>query len=121
MNWSQFSLRFSKKHPKMFIIGFMYRPPCIHLKEFYDLTKRPTKENDKGVILWSDFSIDLVESKSNTSEFLDVIYSSNLLPENYINSIFSKLNTNLRPLLFALMLMISVRAYPISAVLISKL
>ena len=41
-----------------------------------------TKENNKEVILLGDFNIDLIKSNSdvNSSEFLDVIYSSNLLP-----------------------------------------
>ena len=44
--------------------------------------QNPTKENNKEVILLGDFNIDLIKSNSNvnSSEFLDVIYSSNLLP-----------------------------------------
>ena len=59
----------------------------MHLEEFNDLfleypTETLTKENNKEVILLRDFNIDLIKSNSNAdaSEFLDVIYSSNLLP-----------------------------------------
>ena len=59
----------------------------MHPKEFNDLllkslTERLTKENNKEVILLGDFNIDLIKSNSNanTSELLDVIYSSNFLP-----------------------------------------
>ena len=70
------------------------------------LTKRLTKENKKEVILLGDFNIDLIKSNSNAnaSEFLDVIYSSNLLPHitsptqltsrshTLIDNIFSNIN-----------------------------
>ena len=69
----------------------------MHPKEFSDLflkylTERVTKENNKEVILIGDFNIDLIKSNSNTnaSEFLDIIYSSNILP--HINNIFSNIN-----------------------------
>ena len=69
------------------IIRCIYRHPCMHPKEFIDvflksLTERLTKENNKEVILLGDFNIDLIKSNSNAnaSDFLDVIYSSNLLP-----------------------------------------
>ena len=83
----------------------------MHPKEFNDLflkslTKRLTKENKKEVILLGDFNIDLIKSNSNAnaSEFLDVIYSSNLLPHitsptqltsrshTLIDNIFSNIN-----------------------------
>ena len=46
------------------------------------LTERLTEENKKEAILLGVFNIDLIKSNSNAtaSEFLDVIYSSNLLP-----------------------------------------
>ena len=93
------------------MIGCIYRHPCMHLKEFNDLflkslTERLTKENNKEVILMGDFNIDLIKSNSNAnaSEFLDVIYSSNLLPHitsptqltsrshTLIDNIFSNIN-----------------------------
>ena len=83
----------------------------MHPKEFNDLllkslTERLTKENNKEVILLGDFNIDLINSNSNdnASEFLDVIYSSNLLPHitsptqltsrshTLIDNIFSNIN-----------------------------
>ena len=83
----------------------------MHSKEFNDLflkslTERLTKENNKEVILLGDFNIDLINSNSNdnASEFLDVIYSSNLLPHitsptrltsrshTLIDNIFSNIN-----------------------------
>ena len=69
------------------IIRCIYRHPCMHPKEFIDLflkslTERLTKENNKEVILLGDFNTDLIKSNSNAnaSEFLDLIYCSNLLP-----------------------------------------
>ena len=58
----------------------------MHPKESNDLllkslTERLTEENNKEAILLGVFNIDLIKSNSdaNASEFLDVIYSSNLL------------------------------------------
>ena len=58
----------------------------MHSKGFHDLflkssTERLTKENSKEIILLGDFKTDLAKSTSNAnaSEFLDVIYSNNLL------------------------------------------
>ena len=95
-----------KKGPCFFLI---YRHPCMHHKEFNDLflkslTERPTRENNKEIILMGDFNIDLVKSNSNAnaSKFLDVIYSSNLLPHitsltrltsrSLMDNIFSNIN-----------------------------
>ena len=76
-----------QKTSKNVIIGCIYRHPCMHLKEFNNLflkslTERLTKENNKEVILLGDFNTDLIKSNSNAnaSEFLDLIYCSNLLP-----------------------------------------
>ena len=80
-------MKFSKKHPKNVTTGWIHRHPSMHPKEFNDLflkslTQRLTKENNKEVTLLGDFNIDLFKSNSNAnlSEFIDVIYSSNLLP-----------------------------------------
>ena len=100
-----------QKTSKNIIIGCIYRHPCMHPKEFNHLTERLlterlTKENNKEVILMGDFNIDLIKSNSNAnaSEFLDVIYSSNLLPHitspiqltsrshTLIDNIFSNIN-----------------------------
>ena len=63
----------------------------MHTKEFNDLflkslTEILTKQNNKEVILLGNFNTDLINSNSdaNASEFLDIIYCSNLLP--YITS-----------------------------------
>ena len=85
---------------------------AMHRKEFNDLflkslTKRLIyQKKKKEVILLGDFNIDLIKSNSNAnaSEFLDVIYSSNLLPHitsptqltsrshTLIDNIFSNIN-----------------------------
>ena len=76
-----------QKISKNSITDCIYRYPCMHLKEFNDLflkslTERITKENNIGIILLSDFNIDLIKLNLNANawEFYDVIYSWNLLP-----------------------------------------
>ena len=76
-----------QKTSKNVVIGCIDRHPCMHPKEFNDLflkslTERLTKENNKEVVLLGDFNIDLIKlnSNANASEFIDIIYSSNLLP-----------------------------------------
>ena len=83
----------------------------MHPKESNDLllkslTERLTEENNKEAILLGVFNIDLIKSNSdaNASEFLDVIYSSNLLlhiasppqltsrSHTLIDNIFSNIN-----------------------------
>ena len=85
------SIEIPQKASKNVIIGCIYRHPHMHPKQFNDLflespTEKLTKENSKEVILLSDFKFDLIKSNlnANASEFLDVIYSSNLL--RYITS-----------------------------------
>ena len=89
------------------------------------LTKRLSKENKKEVILLGDFNIDLIKSNSNsnTSEFLDVIYSSNLLPHitslsrltsrshTLIDNIFSNINEECIPDHLGQFLIIPNRSY----------
>ena len=79
-------IKIIQKTFKNLIIGCIYRHSCMRPKEFNDLyfksiTEKITKENDKEVILLDDFNIDLIKSNSsaNASEFLDVIYSNNVL------------------------------------------
>ena len=62
----------------------------MHQKEFSDLflkslTERVTKENKKEVRLMGDFNIDFIKSNSNanTSEFIDIIYYSNISNISY--------------------------------------
>ena len=68
------------------IVGCIYRHPCMSPQEFNDfylknLTEKLRSEN-KEVILLGDFNIDLMKYETNktVSDFLDNIYSSNLLP-----------------------------------------
>ena len=61
-----------QKTSESVIICCIYTHPCLHLKEFSDfflksLTERRTKENNKEVILWGDFNIDLIKSNSNAN------------------------------------------------------
>ena len=61
-----------------------WRDKNIQFKGLFlkSLTERLTKKINKEVLLLGDFNIDLIKSNSiaNAWEFLDVIYSSNLLP-----------------------------------------
>ena len=61
-----------------------WRDKNIQFKGLFlkSLTERLTKKINKEVLLLGDFNIDPIKSNSivNASEFLDVIYSSNLLP-----------------------------------------
>ena len=71
------------KNSKNILIGCNYKHPCIHPKEFNNLflkslTNKLNKESNKEIILLGDFNIDLI--KTNSSEFLDIIYSSYLIP-----------------------------------------
>ena len=64
----------------------MYRYPCVQQSEFNDeyLKPLPVKliSENKNVILLGDFNIDLLKrnSNKNASDFVDIIYSTNLLP-----------------------------------------
>ena len=64
----------------------MYRYPCVQQSEFNDeyLKPLPVKliSENKKVILLGDFNIDLLKcnSNKNASDFVDIIYSTNLLP-----------------------------------------
>ena len=75
------------KNSKDILIGCIYRYPCMHPKEFNNLflkslTNKLNKENNKEIILLGDFNIDLIKTNSNNNapEFLDIIYSSYLIP-----------------------------------------
>ena len=79
------------KNSKNILIGCIYRHPCMHQKEFNNfflksLTNKLNKESNKEILLLDDFNIDLIKTNSinNASEFLDIIYSSYLIP--YITS-----------------------------------
>ena len=70
------------KNSKNILIGCNYKHPCIHPMEFNNLflkslTNKLNNESNKEIILLGDFNIDLI--KTNSSEFLDIIYSSYLI------------------------------------------
>ena len=71
---------------KNMAVGCIYRHSCMQLSEFNDeylklLSEKLISEN-KEVILLGDFNIDLLkcDSNKNVSDFLDIIYSTNLVP-----------------------------------------
>ena len=74
------------KTSKNVIIGYIYRQPCMHPKEFNDLhlkslTERFTNTKENNTIGWfQQWPYMKSNSNATVSEFLDAIYSSNLLP-----------------------------------------
>ena len=71
---------------KNMAVGCIYRHSCMQLSEFNDeylklLSEKLISEN-KEVILLGDFNIDLLkcDSNKNVSDFLDIIYSTNIVP-----------------------------------------
>ena len=75
------------KDSKNIVVECIYRHPCMQQSEFNDeylklLSEKLISEN-KEVILLGDFNIDLLkcDSNKNVSDFLDIIYSTNLLPK----------------------------------------
>ena len=80
------SIETIQKDFKNIVVGCIYRHPCMQQSEFNDEYLKPLSEKlisrNKEVILLSDFNIDLLECESNknVSDFLDIIYSTNLLP-----------------------------------------
>ena len=75
------------KNSKNIIVGCIYRHPCMYPQEFNSLflkslTNKLSKESNKEIILLGDFNIDLIKANTNnkSSEFLDIIYSSYLIP-----------------------------------------
>ena len=72
---------------KNVIVGCIYLHPCMKLKEFNNdfmtyLSKKLLKEKNKHIILMGDFNADLLkyENDTDTTDFLDQIYASSLLP-----------------------------------------
>ena len=67
-------------------VGCIYRHPCMQQSEFNEEYLKPLSEKliseNKEVILLGDFNIDLLkcDSNKNVSDFLDIIYSTNLVP-----------------------------------------
>ena len=75
------------KNSKNIIFSCIYRHPCMHSQEFNSLflksfTNKLSKESKKEIILLGDFNMDLIKTNTNNngSEFLDIIYSSYLIP-----------------------------------------
>ena len=76
------------KQKKNIILGFLYRHPCMEVNEFNDdlfnyLSENLLGEKSKNVILMRDLNVDLLKYKidSNTADFLDLMYSSSLVPQ----------------------------------------
>ena len=75
----------NQKDLKNIVAGCIYRHPCMQQSEFNDEYLKPVSEKliseNKKVILLGDFNIDLLkcDSNKNVSDFLDIIYSTNLL------------------------------------------
>ena len=75
-----------QKDSKNMAGGCIYRHGCIQHSEFNDEYLKPLSEKliseNKEVILLGDFNIDLLkcDSNKNVSDFLDIIYSTNLVP-----------------------------------------
>ena len=75
-----------QKNSKNMVVGCIYRHPCMQHSEFNDKYLKPLSEKliseNKEVILLGDFNIDLLkcDSNKNNSDFLDIIYSTNLVP-----------------------------------------
>ena len=84
-NLSQVFIEIIQKHSKNIVVGYIYRHPCMQQSDFNDeylkpLSERLFSENNE-VILLGDFNIDLLKCdlNKNVSDFLDIIYSTNLL------------------------------------------
>ena len=75
-----------QKNSKNLAVGSLCRHPCMQNSEFNDEYLKPLSEKliseNKEVILLGDFNIDLLkcDSNKNVSDFLDIIYSTNLVP-----------------------------------------
>ena len=68
------------------VVGCIYGRPCMQHSEFNDKYQKSLSEKlisqNKEVILLGDFNIDLLkcDSNKNVSDFLDIIYSTNIVP-----------------------------------------
>ena len=72
-----------QKERKNIVVGSIYRHPCMqHIEYLKPLSEKLISENNE-VILLGDFNIDLLkcDSNKNVSDFLGIIYSTNLLPK----------------------------------------
>ena len=75
-----------QKDSKNIVVGCICRHLCMQQSEFNDEYLKPLSEKviseNKEVILLGDFYFDLLKCDSNksVSDFLHIIYSTNLLP-----------------------------------------
>ena len=74
------------KNSKNMVVRCIYRHPCMQHSKFNDkylksLSEKSISENKEAILL-GDFNIDLLkyDSNKNVSDFLDIIYSTNLVP-----------------------------------------
>ena len=79
-------IKIIQKNFKNIVVGCIYRHPCMQQSEFNDDYLKPLSETliseNKEVMLLGDFNIDLLKCDSNkkVSDFLDIIYFTNHLP-----------------------------------------
>ena len=80
------SIEIIQRDTKNMVVGCIYRHPCIQHSAFNDeylksFSEKLISEN-KLVILLDDFNTDLLkcDSNKNVSDFLNTIYSTNLVP-----------------------------------------
>ena len=75
-----------QKNSKNLAVGSLCRHPCMQNSEFNDEYLKPLSEKliseNKEIILLGDFNIDFLkcDSNKNVSDFLGIIYSTNLVP-----------------------------------------
>ena len=67
------------------IVGCIYKHPCMSISEFNDVISPVLQQislENRTIIILGDFNIDLIKcsTDSNTSEFLNLVSSYNLLP-----------------------------------------
>ena len=76
------------ENSKNIIIGCIYRHPSMkdinefNSQYFNTLADKLSSEKNKGIILMGDFNIDLLKAENDTkiSDFLELIYSTSLIP-----------------------------------------
>ena len=80
-----------QKDSKNIVVGCIYRHPCMQQSDFNDEYLKPLPEilisENKEIILLRDFNIDFLkcDSNKNVFDFLNIIYSINLLPNINLN------------------------------------
>ena len=86
MTYKRRIIEITQKDYKNIVVGCMYRHPCMQQSDFNDEYLKPLSDKliseNKEVILLGDFNTDLLkcDSNKNVSNFLDIIYSTNRLP-----------------------------------------